>query len=44
MESKNEFKKIDIKSHACYCFDYIIRFIDINSRGILLDEKNMKIF
>ena len=39
MESKNEFKKIDIKNLACYYFDYIMKVIDITSRDILLDEK-----
>ena len=38
MESKDEFKKIDIKNYACYYFDYII-IVDINSRNISLDEK-----
>ena len=26
MESKNEFKEIDIKNRTCYYFDDIIRF------------------
>ena len=39
MESKNELKKTDIKNHACYYFDNIMRVIDINSRDNLLDEK-----
>ena len=42
MESKNELRKIDIKNHACYYFDYIMRDIDINSRDILLDEKKIR--
>ena len=42
MDSKNEFKKIDIKNHGCYYCDYIMRVIDINSRDILLDEKNYR--
>ena len=44
MESKNEFKAIDIKNKACYYFDYTLGIIDINFRNILLDEKNTKIF
>ena len=45
MESKNELKEIDIKSRACYYFEYIINGIDINFSDILLDEKLcMKIF
>ena len=39
MERKDEFKKNDIKNHACYYFDYIMRIIDINPRNILLDKK-----
>ena len=27
-------KKTDIKNHACYYFDYIMRVTDINSRDI----------
>ena len=41
---KTNFKKNDIKNHACYYFDYIMRVIDINSRDNLLDKKNTKIF
>ena len=44
MESKNEFKKTDIKNHACYYFDCIMRVIDINSRDVLLDKKTRKYF
>ena len=46
MESKNKFfEKIDIKNHAYYYFDYIMRVFDISSENILLDEKkNTKIF
>ena len=39
MKSKEELKKIDIKNRACYCFDNIIKNIDINFSEILLDEK-----
>ena len=35
-----ELKKF-IKNHACYCFDYIMRIIDINSRNVLLDEEKI---
>ena len=44
MESKNELKKLNIKNHACFYFDYIMRVIEFNSRDISLDEKNTKIF
>ena len=43
MENKNELKKIDMKNHACYYFDYIMKVIGINSRDILLDEKKENI-
>ena len=33
------FKKIDIKNHVCFYFDYTMRVFDINARNILLDEK-----
>ena len=36
---KNELKENDIKNHACYHFDDVMRVIDINSRDILLDGK-----
>ena len=40
MESKNEFKKIDVKNRTCYYFDYKMEIIDINFRDEnLLDEK-----
>ena len=39
MESKNKFKKIDIKNHACYYFDDIINFIGIDFSDTLLYEK-----
>ena len=39
MKSKEELKKNGIKNRACYCFDNIIKNIDINFSGILLDEK-----
>ena len=43
MDSKNEFKKIDIKNNACYYFDYTMGIVDINLKNISLDEKNPKI-
>ena len=39
MESKNEFKKIDIKNLVCYYFDDIIIDLHINFSDILLDEE-----
>ena len=35
----NELKEIDIKSHAGYCFDDIIKDVDINFSAILLGKK-----
>ena len=40
MESKNEFKKIDIKNCTYYYFDVIIRVEDIDFFNILLEEKS----
>ena len=37
MESKDEFKKIDIKNRTCYYCDYTMEIIDISFRNILLD-------
>ena len=37
MESKNEFKKIDIKNRVCYYFDD--NGTDVNFSNILLDKK-----
>ena len=39
MESTDELKEIDIKNHACYYFDNIIKDIDIDFSDILLGEK-----
>ena len=45
MESKDKFKKIDIKNRTYYYFDYTMEIIYINFRDILLDEKKYtKIF
>ena len=40
MESKNEFKKINIKNRTCYYFDDIMKVEDIKVNNILLDEKS----
>ena len=40
MESKNEFKKINIKDRGCYYFDDILKVEDINVNDILLGEKS----
>ena len=42
MESKNEFKKIDIKNRVCYYFDD--NGTDVNFSNILLDKKLYEIF
>ena len=42
MESKAEFKKINIKNPTCYYFDDIIKDRDIYSVDILLEERYMK--
>ena len=39
MKNKDELKEIDIKNRACYYFDDIIRYFEINFDNILLDEK-----
>ena len=41
MESKNEFKKINIKNRTCYYFNDIVRVEAINVDNILLDENNL---
>ena len=40
METKNEFKKINVKNCTCYYFDDIIRVDDINVFNILLNEES----
>ena len=42
MESKDEFKKIDIKNRTCYYFDDIMTVEDIDSSDILLNDKKYK--
>ena len=42
MESKDELKEIDLKNGTCYCFDDVMRYIDINFNNILLDKKSYK--
>ena len=39
MESKGELKETDIKNCMCYYFDDTMKYRDINSGNILLDEK-----
>ena len=38
MKSRDELKEVDIKNHACYYFDDIIRDFDINFDDISLDD------
>ena len=42
MESKDEFKEIDIKNCTCYYLDDPMKVVDINFDNILLDEKSYK--
>ena len=42
MESKDELKEIDLKNGTCYCFDDVMRYIDINFNNVLLDKKSYK--
>ena len=44
MESKDEFKKIDIKTRTCYYFDDLTKVVkrDIDFSDILSDEKLYK--
>ena len=44
MGSKDEFKKIDIKNHACYYFDDVMRVIDIDFDNILFDKNSYKAY
>ena len=39
MESKDEFKKIDVKNRTCYYFDDIIKDVDIYFSNTLLEER-----
>ena len=39
METKDEFREIDIKNRACYYFDDIIKDKVFNFSDTLLDEK-----
>ena len=41
MKSKNEFKKIDIKSRVCYYLGDTINDKEINFKNILLDKKSV---
>ena len=40
VESKDKLKEIDIKNYKCYYFDDIMRVIDIDFIGILLNKKS----
>ena len=40
METKNEFKKINVKNRTCYYFDDIIKVDDINVFNILLNKES----
>ena len=44
MEKKDELKEFDIKNLTCYFSDDIIRDIDIDFDGILLDKKSYKTY
>ena len=44
MESTDKSKEINIKNHACYYFDDIIKFEDFNLDNILTDEKSYENF
>ena len=39
MDSTDEFKKVGIKNHTCYCFNDIIKIEDFIINDILIDEK-----
>ena len=38
MENNNKLKKADIKDHACYYFDDIIKIKNFDNGNVLLDE------
>ena len=40
MESNGKLKEIDIKNHACYYFEDIIKIGDFGLENILIDEKS----
>ena len=42
MESKSEFKKINMKNRTCYYFDDIMRVIGIDFNNILFNKKLYK--
>ena len=42
MDSKNELKKNNIKIGACYYFEDIIRYIDVDFRDIFSGAKSYK--
>ena len=38
----NEFRKVSIRNHTCYYFDYITELEDFDLNHILIDEKSHK--
>ena len=42
MESNDKFKKINIKNHACYYFNDIIKIEDFDLNNVLIDEKSFE--
>ena len=44
MGKKDELKEFDIKNLTCYYSDNMIRDIDIDFDGILLDKKSYKTY
>ena len=40
MENKDELKEIDIEIRKCYCFDDVMRVIDVDFSDTLLDEES----
>ena len=44
MDSNDEIKEINIKNHACYYVDEIIKIKDFNVDNIVTDEKSYENF
>ena len=40
MESNGKLKEIDLKNHACYYFEDMIKIGDFGLENILIDEKS----
>ena len=40
MENKDELKEINIENRKCYCFDDVMRVIDVDFSDTLLDEES----